>query len=235
MKITKLEKGLLGIYREIVQKDFTAENIAAQVHEKYRLSAKNLFRYLILRSHDLRKYQNGLSDLGISALGSAEGYVFSNLFNSIRLLKLNRGKVWDEKYGIQSIGYQKSRKILAKHSNELFNSNRKKNRAEIMVTLPTEAAEDIELLRNLVEEGMEIARINLGHDDYPIWEKMVENIRQIQEETGEEVKIYMDLSGPKIRTSEIEIESKKGNIKDFIKIREGDHINLTKKETKGKK
>ncbi|MGK0365361.1 MAG: pyruvate kinase [Saprospiraceae bacterium] len=235
MKINKLEKGLMDIYKRIVQDDFVAEDIASKVNGKYRLSAKNLYRYLILRSYDLRKYQNSLSDLGISALRSSEGYVFSNLFNTIRLLKLSQGKIWGEKYGIEFIGYQKSKKLLAKHASELFNSSRKKTMTEIMVTLPTEAAEDLELLRSLVIEGMEIARINLGHDDFFVWEKMVENIRQVQAETGEEVKIYMDLSGPKIRTSEIEVKSKKGNIKDFIKIKEGDHINLTKKDTKGKK
>ena len=235
MKTIKLEKGLLKIYRKIVQDDFVAENIANGVSSKYRLSAKNLYRYLILRSYDLRKYQNSLSDLGISALRSAEGYVFSNLFHTIRLLKLNRGMIWDEKYGLEAIGYQKSKKILAKHANELFNSRRKKHLTEIMVTLPTEAADDIDLLRNLVKEGMEIARINLSHDDFPIWEKMITNIRQIEAETDEKVKIYMDLAGPKIRTADIEVKSKKGKSKDFIKIKEGDHINLTKKATKGKK
>jgi len=101
--------------------------------------------------------------------------------------------------------------------------------------MPTEAATDVDLLRDLVKEGMEIARINLSHDDFPIWEQMVKNIRQVQEESGEEIKIYMDLSGPKIRTADIEVKSKKGKIKNFIKIKEGDHIHLTKKESKGKK
>lgn len=35
----------------------------------------------------------------------------------------------------------------------------------IMVTLPTEAADDYALVRHLVAEGMDIARINGAHDD----------------------------------------------------------------------
>lgn len=235
MKANKLEKELTAIYKKIVQEDFIAENIAAEVNEEYRLSAKNLYRYLILRTYDLRKYQNSLSDLGISALRSAEGYVFSNLFNVIRLLKLSRGKVWNEKYGIELIGYQKRKKLLAKHTNKLFGSGQTVNLTKIMVTLPTDAATDIQLIRDLVKGGMEIARINLSHDDLSTWEEMVKNIQQIQEETGKKIKIYMDLSGPKIRTSAIKIVSKKGKIKDFIKVKEGDHINLTKRLTQGKK
>ena len=235
IKSNKLEKGLISIYKRIVQEDFVVQNIADKVAEEYRLSAKNLYRYLILRTYDLRKYQNSLSDLGISALRSAEGYVFSNLFNVIKLLKLNRGKVWDEKYGIEAIGYQKSKKLIRKHANKIFGAGQPEATTKIMVTLPTEAATDIDLLKNLVNEGMEIARINLGHDDLSIWKKMVDNIQQAQEETGKKVKIYMDLSGPKIRTSAINIISKKGKAKDFIKIKEGDHITLTKKSTQGKK
>jgi pyruvate kinase len=45
----------------------------------------------------------------------------------------------------------------------------------------------------------------------------------------------MDLSGPKIRTSSIEIRSKKGKIKTGIRIKVGDHIFLTKRQTLGKK
>jgi pyruvate kinase len=45
----------------------------------------------------------------------------------------------------------------------------------------------------------------------------------------------MDLSGPKIRTSAIEIHEKKGKIKGNIPIKVGDHIFLTKKKTLGRK
>ena len=63
---------------------------------------------------------------------------------------------------------------------------------------------------------------------------MLKHINEVKEETGRKVKIYMDLSGPKLRTSSIEILSKKGKIKNSIKVKKGDKIILTKKETLGK-
>jgi pyruvate kinase len=104
-----------------------------------------------------------------------------------------------------------------------------------MVTLPDEAAEDREIIRNMVLNGMEIARINLSHGNVEMWQKMVEIIHEIQKETKRKIKIYMDLSGPKIRTSAIEIHEKKGKIKGSIPIKVGDHIFLTKNKTLGKK
>lgn len=106
-----------------------------------------------------------------------------------------------------------------------------------MVTLPREAAKDIELLRKLAKEGMEIARINLSYDNQEIWENMISNIKQVQEEQKKRIKIYMDLSGPKIRTSEIqigEVIKKKKTVNSYISLSKGDQLILTKKETKGK-
>jgi pyruvate kinase len=87
----------------------------------------------------------------------------------------------------------------------------------------------------MVLSGMEIARINLSHGDLDIWGKMVNIIHEVKKETQKEIKIYMDLSGPKIRTATIKIRSKKGKIKNGIPIRMGEHIILTKRDTLGKK
>jgi pyruvate kinase len=45
----------------------------------------------------------------------------------------------------------------------------------------------------------------------------------------------MDLAGPKIRTADIVVTSAKGNVKDFIKVQEGDPLTLTKRKSKGKR
>jgi pyruvate kinase len=234
MKIRALEKEIRKIFNRIIERKEDAEAVAMKVHKSYRLSAKNLYRYLILRSFDLRKVHDNLSDLGTSSLRTAEGYVFSNLYNVIKLLRLLQGKSWSNDHDIELIGYQKSKKLLRKHANQLFNERRKRHFTEIMVTLPTEAAEDKDLIRNLIKEGMEIARINLSHDNEEVWKKMIKNIHSEGKKLGVPVKIYMDLSGPKIRTSQVQVYSKKGKIKQSIKLRVGDHLILTKRETLGK-
>jgi pyruvate kinase len=229
----RLEKELSKIYDRLVREDAHAIDIAAGVHERYQLSAKNLFRYLILRSYDLRKVHDSLSDLGLSSLRSAEGYVFSNLNNVLRLLALLQGKPWTDNPQVTSIGYRRSKKLLRKHTNALFSATQKRPPTNIMVTLPEEASEEVDLLRCLVAEGMEIARINLSHGDLDQWQRMIDNINTVRQEFDSPIKIYMDLAGPKIRTADIQVLSKKGKVKNAVKLKVGDHLVLTKRETTG--
>lgn len=234
MKIERLDKELSAILAKIVSREEHINELQSDVHKDYRLSAKNFYRYLMLRSFDLRKYHDSLSDLGLSSIRSAEGYVMSNLSNVVKHLKLIQGVSWREPVGVDLLGYQKSKKLLKKHANSLFNETRKKHFTEIMVTLPNEAAGDKAMIKEMVLNGMEIARINLSHGDLEIWGEMVRIIHEVRKETGQDVKIYMDLSGPKIRTSTIEIIGKKGKVKTGVNIKVGEHIVLTKRNTKGK-
>ena len=102
-----------------------------------------------------------------------------------------------------------------------------------MVTMPTEICENELLVDQLILAGMEIARINLSHDNPAVWEKMVINLRKASASLNKPIKIYMDLSGPKIRTAAIKID-KKGKEQDFIRLNKGEHLNLTSRQTNGK-
>ncbi|MFT5169156.1 MAG: pyruvate kinase [Saprospiraceae bacterium] len=235
MKIKKLENELSTILKSIIDSESAIDIITSQIHEGYKLSAKNLCRYLILRSFDLRKYHDSLSEYGVSSLRTSEGYVYSNLHNVVKNLKLMQGLPLAEVPKIELIGYKRSKKLVKKHADRLFNETRKKHFTEIMVTLPNEAAEDKSIIQEMVLNGMEIARINLSHGNIGIWTKMVNFIQEIKNETKQNIKIYMDLSGPKIRTSQIEIHGNNGKIMEGIKVRTGEHIILTKKTTLGKK
>ncbi|MBK8806795.1 MAG: hypothetical protein IPO21_09170 [Bacteroidales bacterium] len=235
MRVKELDNALSAILATIVEKEAEIESKIAHLSREYKLSAKNLYRYLILRSIDLRKYHDTLSDLGLSSLRTAEGYVYMNLLSVIKNLKLIQGLPFKQDKEIEIVGYPKSKQLIMKHANELFNNAQMKNFTEIMVTLPNEAADDKTIIRDMVLNGMEIARINLSHGDLAIWTKMVQFIHEVEAETKQDVKIYMDLSGPKIRTSLIEIESKKGKNTNYIPVRTGERIILTKQETLGKK
>ncbi len=231
MKISRLTQEVEKIYNKIISKEAVPTKIAAQVDEQHRLSAQNLYRYLILRSFDLRKLHDSLSDLGISSIRTAEAYVLSNLTNVLKLLYLLQGKKWKDDHNRPVIGYKKSKKLLRKNTKQLFYEDSKYT--EIMVTLPDSAATDIDLIRNLVNEGMRIARLNLSQGDLSLWKKMLANINQVKKETGKRIKIYMDLSGPKIRTSEILLHSKKGKVQEFVRLNVGDKLVLTKRKTTG--
>ncbi|MEZ4900197.1 MAG: pyruvate kinase [Saprospiraceae bacterium] len=131
-------------------------------------------------------------------LRTSESYVLSNLDQVLQNLYRIEGQHWDRNQDLDYIGLKKSKNLLRKHTKELFNRSNNKHRTEIMVTLPNEAAEDKDLLRDLIK-GMAIARINLSHGDVAIWTKMIEHIRKLEKELNRMVKIYIDLAGPKIR------------------------------------
>lgn len=234
MTINQLEKEIHLIYEQMIEKYPVVEKIAQQVDKEYQLSSVNLFNYLILRSFDMRKLHDDLSDLGISSIRTAEGYVFTKVQNVLKILNLLQEKKWEGNQKIKQISYKKSKKLLRRHANELFNRSSQKNFTEIMVTMPDEAAENLDLITDLVESGMEIARINLGHGNISLWKKMIKNIHLARKKTKRPIKIYMDLAGPKIRTGAIAAKTKKGNIKNFIRLKEGEHLILTKRKVNGR-
>ncbi|WP_215224096.1 pyruvate kinase [Echinicola shivajiensis] len=225
-----LVKELSEILAEIIGSETFIDNYTQKVHPYYQLSAKNLMRYLILRNKDLRKYHGPLSDLGVSSLRSAEGYVYSNLFNVVKNLHLILNTPFHLKYDLDSIGYTKSFELIRLHANSLFNETKKEHFTKIMVTLPDESVEDKDLIKDMILSGMEIARINLSHGNKEMWKKMIANIRAAEKETGRKINIYMDLSGPKLRTAKIEYISKKGKSKKSMPVQVGEQIILAKKE-----
>jgi pyruvate kinase len=70
----------------------------------------------------------------------------------------------------------------------------------IMVTMPTEAASDYGLVRDLLKSGMNCMRVNAAHDNEDAWARMVENLRRGERELGQQCTVLMDLPGPKLRT-----------------------------------
>jgi pyruvate kinase len=72
-----------------------------------------------------------------------------------------------------------------------------------MVTMPSEAATDHQLLVDLLRAGMDVMRINCAHDDADTWRRMAENLRRAERTVGRKCRIQADLAGPKLRTGAI--------------------------------
>ncbi len=71
-------------------------------------------------------------------------------------------------------------------------------RAKIVCTLgPASSAP--ERLKELVEAGLDVARLNMSHGDYPEHEANLKKVRQAAAEVGRPVGVLADLQGPKIR------------------------------------
>lgn len=72
-------------------------------------------------------------------------------------------------------------------------------RTKIVATIGPASSEK-ETLLAMMKEGMNVARLNFSHGSYEDHKKVIENIRELNDETGLNVALLADLQGPKIRT-----------------------------------
>jgi pyruvate kinase len=79
-----------------------------------------------------------------------------------------------------------------------------KRGTRIMVTLPTEAADEPELVSRMTANGMDIVRVNCAHDDREVWARMIKHVRATNRSNGHRLRIAMDLGGPKLRTGTLQ-------------------------------
>jgi pyruvate kinase len=200
--------------------------LLAQVHPDYLPSARNLLHYLALRSVDLRKLQESLSGLAISSLTHSEGYTLENLTRIEALLQSLAGHPPPAASVVRRSGRDESRVLMQAHTEALFGPEAFPGHTRLMVTLPSEAADDPFLVRSLVQDGMQVARINTAHDGPDAWAKMVRHVRKASRDTGKRVLLYMDLAGPKIRTGEVIHGGHNGkdHPKQVIHVRKGTRI-----------
>ena len=59
---------------------------------------------------------------------------------------------------------------------------------------------DRELMKKLVENGMDIARFNFSHGDHEEQKSRMDMLKAIREEAGKPIAILLDTKGPEIRT-----------------------------------
>ncbi|WP_188376770.1 pyruvate kinase [Halobacillus andaensis] len=76
------------------------------------------------------------------------------------------------------------------------------------------ASESVEILTDLINSGMNVARLNFSHGDFEEHGARIKNIREAASVTGKTVAILLDTKGPEIRTGELkggEAYLEKGN------------------------
>ena len=178
---------------------------ATGLHHVHQKSAKNLSHYLALRRHDIRHLQDELASLGLSSLGRTESHVIAALQTVIRVLSRLAGNEPVERGpGDETAGHEEGQSQLERNTDALLGPAPEGRKVRIMVTMPTEAATDYELVRDLLLNGMNCMRVNCAHDGVDAWADMIRNLRRAEKETGKSCKVEMDLAGPKFRTGPIE-------------------------------
>jgi pyruvate kinase len=174
-----------------------------------KCSLDNLLCYLALREHDLSDLQLRLDDEGLSSLGMLEGHALVSIEQVLKhfgISPLNSGSLC--KINSKSAGL-----LLKKRSKLIFGSPDKGRRTYIMVTLDSSDIYQHELIEQLLENGMDIARINCAHNTDSEWKLIIKAIREAEERlvrrekgTNRKCMILMDLGGPKIRTGLMELK-----------------------------
>ncbi len=162
-------------------------------------AAANLARYLALRERDLSLIQSKLAGFGLSSLGRSESHVAASLQAVHASLARIAGltgpafptpEAWSE-----------GPNLLAFRKRALFGPVGPA--PAVMVTMPTEAAEDYDLVHRLVGAGMNCARINCAHDDADIWKGMIAHVRRAESALDRDCRILMDIGGPKCRITSV--------------------------------
>lgn len=166
-------------------------------------SIVNLAQYLALRELDLRPLQEKLAEAGLSSLGRAEPHVLANLLNVQAMISRAVGNPVTAKTTLPYPEFREGFDILENNANKVLGKSRQPRLTRVMVTMPSEAATDYEMVYNLVKGGMDIARINCAHDDMFTWHPMIKHIQRAGAELNSPCRVLMDLAGHKIRTGAI--------------------------------
>lgn len=188
-----------------------------------KTSARNLIHYLCLRTEDIRNLQDQLHIYGLSSLASSE----SHILRQVQAIAERLGKNYPANK-ISKCDYHYSRRIMQSRADTLFGSGKKSTAPYFMVTFDKSFIQNYAFIKSLLQNGMQVARINCAHDDKSVWAQMIYLLKKASRKTGIPCKIYMDLAGPKIRT----ILTHKGKKEGKAEVREGDLIWLTEGDGK---
>src|SRR4051812_20342629 len=85
---------------------------------------------------------------------------------------------------------------------------------------------DETVMRRLIQEGVDVFRLNFSHARHEQSAKIVEQIRRLSKETGRNVAILQDLQGPRIRTGQVATETGQ------VELVPGSKVTLTSRPVK---
>jgi pyruvate kinase len=191
-------------------------------------SARNLLQYLALRGRDLRDLQDPLVALGLSSLGGSEGHVQASVDAVLNALSAIVHAPRASTSSSAPVGFNHSREVLAARTEALLGPVPRGRPTRIMVTMPSEAASDPAVVREMLIAGMDCMRINGAHDSVPEWRAMLDNLRVAQDETRRKARVVVDLPGPKLRTGPLAPQSTSDRKGDYLRLRIGDRLLLTR-------
>lgn len=97
-------------------------------------------------------------------------------------------------------------------------------RTKIVATIGP-ACEDREILKKMMEAGVNVARLNFSHGTHQEQKIKMDTIKEVRKELGLNIAILLDTKGPEIRTGKFE--------KPEVTLKEGQIFTITTKEMLG--
>lgn len=87
------------------------------------------------------------------------------------------------------------------------------------------SSDSYEVLKSLVNEGMNVTRLNFSHGTHPEHKKRIDTIKKLRDDLDEPIAIMLDTKGPEIRIK---------TFKDgMIRIEQGQNFTLTSEDVEG--
>ena len=87
------------------------------------------------------------------------------------------------------------------------------------------SSSDVEVMKEMVEAGMNVARINFSHATMEERVKVVDSVRKVRKLTGKSVALLWDTKGPEFRSGVLE--------NDSIELIPGNTIRIVKEDVLG--
>lgn len=182
---------------------------------EFMASARNLACYLGLRRADLHALQPRLSEFGLSSLGRSEPNVMACIDAVIASLARIAGL--PETPYPHADDFRSGAALLAERQSQVFGADTSGPYTRIMVTLPSEAASEPSMVHDLIVAGADCMRINCAHDGADAWQAMIQHTRKAAKTLGRDVRVQMDLGGPKFRIEAVHAPEKE-------RLFKGDHF-----------
>ncbi|WP_296824348.1 pyruvate kinase [Sulfurovum sp.] len=200
MKKEDLETIYLKLER--VKKALMERRIEPTERMAYPYSFLNMQDFLSLKKFDLRSLQKSLSRLGLSSLTRSHFHLLYTIQKELEILSelISAEKKNPQKYNI--INPAEAISLINTRASFL---NKKESMPSIMLTLPSDAVFNRNIMDTLLNSHVDVVRINTAHDDPDTWEKMAEMIYELNSTARKKtpISIYVDLAGPKIRTGKL--------------------------------
>jgi pyruvate kinase len=202
VKLDDLVERLSDIRLALAESESVFESRDDRIDPTCLKSAHNLAHYIALRHYDIRPLLEELAELGLSSLGRAEAHVMATLDAVLTAVHGLAGRMWQ--HLSLALDFPEGNRLLREHAETLLGPSPPNRAVRIMVTMPSEAASDYQLVRELVGRGMDCMRINCSYDGRSAWVAMAEHLKRAKRERARTAELAMDLAGPKLRVAPME-------------------------------